>query len=211
MTHDDLNYIAKLLKGGDYIQSPVLELGAGYGGDTSEHLIKSAGLDYSTTDIHTGPNVDYIANFESSDCSQAFEGREFGSVLVLNVLEHVFEPIRVLDNAFACVRSGGTVVAITPSMWPIHNYPIDCQRLLPDWYREYAKRKSVILRPEVFEYVGVGPVESIGSGDQLQLPPPWDSELSKIYSKAIHKVFNTVGRTHWTKSHSAIGVVFTKP
>lgn len=211
MTLEDLIHIKRLLETGAVIQGTVLELGAGYGGSTCQQLIEGAGLPYVTTDIHSGGGVDYVADFEDEKSLEVFGGRTFGTVLILNVLEHAFEPIRVLDNAMRLIGPGGRIVTITPSMWPIHNYPIDCQRLLPDWYREYARRRpGVVLREDVFEYVGRGPIAKHAIGDQLMLPNPWESKAFEIYSRAVHKLLNTSGRRQWAASHSAIAAVFEK-
>jgi 2-polyprenyl-3-methyl-5-hydroxy-6-metoxy-1,4-benzoquinol methylase len=66
------------------------------------------GLAYQATDLAAGPGVDFIANFETGDgLQEVLEAGPFGTVLVLNVLEHVFDPIAVLDNALAVTSPGG--------------------------------------------------------------------------------------------------------
>jgi len=210
MTEEDRQYILQLLRA-EILQSSVLELGAGYGGSTCQEMIKSAGLDYVTTDVVAGEGVDFLADFESDACAQAFSGQQFGSVLVLNVLEHVFMPIRVLDNAVELTRPGGTVVVIVPSAWPVHNYPLDCQRLLPDWFIEFARRRPQLsLLVEHFVYVGFGPVRAHARGKEIHLPPPGRTDLHRWYSRAVHRAFNTAGRSQWCTSHVAIGAVFQK-
>lgn len=210
MTENDLTYIRKLLDAG-VILHPVLELGAGYGGSTSRNLVESAGFAYQGTDIAAGPNVDYIADFESEDCGAGFPEEKFGTVFVLNVLEHVFMPIRVLDNAIDLVRPGGRVVTITPCNWPVHSYPKDCQRLLPDWFDEYARRRpNLKLLEHHFEFIGRGRVENHIRAGERQLPLPWSGKWEAIYNRIVHKVFNTHGRSQWSASHVAIGAIFEK-
>lgn len=210
MTDDDLNFIRRLLDDGK-IQEPVLELGAGYGGSTCREVIRLANLEYRTTDFVSGPGVDFTADFEEEDVSLNFEGKKFGTILVLNVLEHVFEPIRVLDNVMRLARSGGTVVVTTPCIWPVHNYPVDCQRLLPDWYKAYAARRAgVEMIDEYFEFLGSGPVASFEEHGVRNIPPPWKSHFKKTYSRIIHKIFSTTGRGQWAPNHVMIGTVYKK-
>jgi SAM-dependent methyltransferase len=209
MTSDDLAYVEKLLRSG-LLTAPVLELGAGYGGSTCRALIEGAGLTYKTTDIEAGPGVDFVADFEAPDCTAAFGAERFGTVLVLNVLEHTFLPVAVLDNAVGVSGQGGRVVVVTPSMWPVHNFPRDCQRLLPDWYVTYAERRpGVRLLDSAFEFVGKGSVASFTRDGERQLPPI-ATGLHDRYSRAVHRIFRSSGRGHWTRPHSAIGAVFEK-
>lgn len=211
MTGNDLEYVKNLLATG-LIEGPVLELGGGYGGTTCREIVQSTGLTYQSTDIAAGRGVDFVADFEADDCAQRFAQNQYGCVLVLNVLEHVFEPIKVLDNAISLLRPGGKVVTITPCMWPIHSYPIDCQRLLPDWFISFDKRRpNVYLLDTVFEFVGYGPISAFEQGGERHLPNPWPTNFGRWYSKAVHKLFNTSGRRQWSESHIAVGAVFAKP
>ena len=144
-------------------------------------------------------------------CGRSFAQHRYGCILVLNVLEHVFEPIKVLDNAISLLRHEGKVVTITPCMWPIHSYPIDCQRLLPDWFISYAeRRKDVQLLDSVFEFVGYGPISAFANGLEAQLPSPWRTVFGQRYSRLVHKLFNTAGRGQWAASHVAVGAAFAK-
>jgi len=210
MTPEDVEYVRRLVAAGT-IQGPVLELGAGYGGNTSRQQIQDAGLEYKTTDLTAGPGVDYAADFEADDVTSAFPRADFGSVLILNVLEHVFAPITVLDNALRIARVGGTIVTVTPAMWPVHNYPRDCQRLLPDWYVTFAERRpKVRLIEPLFEFLGRGHVSKFADGQVRNLPPPWHSGITSLYTRGVNKVLRTASRGQWAASHCAIGAVFEK-
>lgn len=209
MTLNDLVFVQKLIAN-RLLLPPVLELGAGYGGSTCREIVQAAELEYKTTDLHAGPGVDFIADFEDNACIEHFPGT-FGSVLVLNVLEHAFEPIKVLNNAVDLCVSGGTIVTITPCVWPVHNFPRDCQRLLPDWYLIFAERnKQVRLLDDGFEFLGYGPIASFARGGELHLPPSSRNEIHDIYSRIAHKLLRTSGRGKWTANHVAIGAVFQK-
>ena len=210
MTGSDLEYVRNLLSKG-LIEGPVLELGGGYGGMSCREIVQASGLTYQSTDIVAGSGVDIVADFEAGDFGRSFEHHEYGCVLVLNVLEHVFEPIKVLDNAISLLRHHGKAVTITPCMWPTHSYPIDCQRLLPDWFISYGdRRQEVQLLDSVFEFVGYGPISAFVRGSDVQLPSPSRTIVAQRYSRLVHRLFNTSGRGQWAASYVAVGAVFAR-
>ncbi len=141
----------------------------------------------------------------------ALGGQKFKSILALNVLEHTFEPVRVLDNLVAVLDSGGVLVAITPTVWPLHYYPMDCWRLNPQFYEEYCLRRELTLLREYFEYVGYHCVggKPGGSGGH-DLPHPASNPWQKLKSRIVHRIFNTYGRGMAFPSHVATGVVMKK-
>jgi SAM-dependent methyltransferase len=209
MVDGDFAYVRRLIAD-KVISDPVLEVGTGYGGVTCRAVIQAAGLRYYGTDMTRSEGVDYEANFERPEDMTVFRPIvPLGSVLILNVLEHTFDPIQVLDNAATLVRQGGSLVVSTPAVWPLHNYPMDAWRVLPNFYEEYAKRRGLKLLENYFEYVGLGPVTSYRNGDSTySFPPPCKPGVRYWLSRAVHKSFNTFGRSMFQPSHIAVGVVF---
>jgi SAM-dependent methyltransferase len=217
MTPNDLTFIKSLNDRG-LLKSPVLELGSGYGGETCRQAIESFGHKYFTTDLSPGPGVDYAADFETArGLDQLLAAGPFGSVLVLNVMEHTFNPIAVLDNVVKTTALGGTIITVTPAVWPLHNYPVDCCRLLPDWYRRFAESRSLELPEDYFVFISEDSVQSPvnafrDANGQDRFPPPRSGRrLSRTYSRAVHKLFRTFGRGMMQPSHIAIGAVFIRP
>jgi hypothetical protein len=212
MTSQDLAYVRKIMELRNFV-SPVLELGAGYGGNTCSELCQAAGYEYFATDLYNAPGVDFVANFETgTGVEQIAKSGPFSVVLVLNVIEHVFNPISVLANAVRVTALGGLVVVITPVIWPIHNYPSDYCRLLPDWYREFAAKNGLFLDEGNFWYVGIGPVSAYRTADGQNSFPPAASlkPFYRFYSRGVHKIFNSFGRGMFFPSTVSIGVTFTK-
>lgn len=192
------------------MSSPVrYQLGTGYGGATCRAVVEASGLKYVGTDVEQGPGVDIAANFEcAGDMAALAAAGPFGAVLILNVLEHTFEPIRVLDNARTLLRPGGALVVLTPAVWPLHSYPIDTWRILPDFYQEYATRKGMRLLRERFDFVGFGPVEVFrDSGGAPSFPPPASVSWKMLLGRVVHRAFNTFGRGMFQPSHVAVGAV----
>ena len=214
MTPEDLAFIRRLLAAGK-IASPCLELGAGYGGPSCKVLLENARIDYCGTDLAPGAGVDYVANFEDDPetVAKVFASRpvRFQSALILNVLEHTFDPICVLDNVVALLAPRGTCVVIVPAVWPLHDFPLDCWRTNPHFFEEYARRRGLTLDADYFEYVGFGRVRDYRINGHYCLPTPRDSSLGGLYSRVVHRIFNTRGRGMATYSFIALGALFTKP
>jgi SAM-dependent methyltransferase len=209
MTEHDIAYIRRLIER-KIIASPVLELGAGYGGDTCKDVTTGAGLQYYSTDITASTGVDYVADFEADDiCAYFADKDKFKTILILNVLEHTLNPVRVLDNARKLLDRDGSLILITPCSWALHNYPVDCCRLLPNFYERYAETRGMVLDPTCFEYLEHGLVSSNrdAAGD-YRFPLP-ASGFAYWRSRAIHQLFNTFGRGMYGPSHVAIGAVLS--
>lgn len=204
MVERDEEYLERLL-GRGLLLGPVLDLGAGTPGQNARPIVERAGMAYVGTDIDG--QADVFADFSDAEAVRtAFAGRPpFRSALVFNVLEHTFDPIRVLDNVFALLAPGGVCAVLTPTVWPLHSHPIDCWRILPDFYVEYARRSGHTLVPGTFEFVGYGPVTAGGA-----LPQPGRSRLHLLYSRVVHRIFNTTGRGMFMPSHIATAVAFRK-
>jgi SAM-dependent methyltransferase len=211
MVEDDVKYTERLLSLG-LIQSPCLELGAGYDGPTCREVIQNSDLIYYGTDMIPGEHVDFVVNFEDPvNVEKEFNSIQFNSILVLNVLEHTFDPIRVLDNVFSALASGGTCIIITPTVWSLHNYPFDCWRINPNFYEEYCKRRGLSLLPDTFEYIGFHNVkENLDISGSYCLPKPSQNKFNLLKSRIIHKLFNTVGRGMFFPAHVATGCVIRK-
>ena len=213
MTEDDLGFVRALLAH-NQIGRSVLELGGRDPDQTCRSLIERSGRRYVATDLQAEGTVDFAADFETGSGVPAIAAAGlFETVLVLNVLEHCFNPIAALDNVLRVSAPGGNVVIVSPAVWPLHHFPVDCCRLLPDWYRHFAYSRNVGLLDEWFWYVGVGRVADLRTSDgQDRFPSPAASRpLYRLYCRAVHKAFNTFGRAMMQPSHIAIGAVLALP
>jgi SAM-dependent methyltransferase len=161
-----------------------------------------------------GEGVDFVANFERRDDMEVFRSvAPFGAVVLLNVLEHTFDPLAVLDNARTLLAPGGALVVLTPAVWPLHNFPMDTWRIMPNLYEEYAARRGMQLVQDSFEFVGFGPVTSFRNDDKTySFPPPrGQAGWRRLFDRVVHRVFNTFGRAMFQPSHIAIGAVLVEP
>lgn len=58
-------------------------------------------------------------------------------VLLMNVLEHLYRPLDLLDWVGRGLPSGGKIIASTPFCYPVHESPNDYWRLTPQAYARF--------------------------------------------------------------------------
>ena len=217
----DFRYLRHLIDRG-VVHGPVLEIGSrawqGEAGNARAECIR-AGLAWEGTDIVEGPGVDFVLDILDSSAARAV-GRQWSSVLVLNLLEHVYNPIQALENAVALVAPGGVVVVVGPAVWQLHDYPKDFWRPMPDFFVEFASRNGLEILDDVFMWIVEGailPVERFSAGSQKKLPSisrPGVFELwGKPYaywSRATHALLRTFGR-RTPYPDTGLGVTLKKP
>lgn len=64
---------------------------------------------------------------------------EFDVILCMNVLEHVYEFQEAIQNIYAALKKGGTVVVTLPVFYPLHDEPKDYWRFTEHALRELFK------------------------------------------------------------------------
>jgi SAM-dependent methyltransferase len=209
MVSHDLDYI-RLLLGDGIIASPCLEAGAGLECHTLKPLLNDAGVEWFGTDLQTSNDALFAVNLEHSfeDMNAALAGKRFSTVLLLNVIEHVFDPIRVLDNVCKLLNDGGHCVVVAPTVWSLHYYPLDCWRINPNFFEEYCKRRGVQLLEKYFFYVSpYNRAIDRDTNGQPVLPPPTEDKVQYWKSRAVHKIFDTYARGMATPPRVSTGAV----
>jgi SAM-dependent methyltransferase len=208
MTEEDKQFVLRCLREG-VIKSPCLELGGLW--ETMAQFLTPAGIEHKTTDIEPGSGVDFVADFCKDDTvREAFNGRRFNTVIALNILEHTFEPIRVLDNIVSLLNPGGSLVLTSPVVWPLHSVPRDYYRLNPHFYEDYSEKRGLRLRDDFFEYINDRPVRKYYDGEQYCFPLP-SSPRRRLYSRIVHRLFNTDARGQMFSNYLILGAVIEKP
>jgi hypothetical protein len=76
------------------------------------------------TDIWPGPEVDVVAAADRLP----FASETFDHVFCSQVLEHVEEPARAVQEMYRVTAPGGTLFLSTPQSWPLHEEPRDFYR-----------------------------------------------------------------------------------
>lgn len=211
---DDGAYLRMLLAEG-VIAGSTLEVGSyerqGSGGN-ARHIIVAAGLRWTGTDIAAGPGVDFTLDMSDRSAVEHVADR-WDSVLVMNVLEHVYDPIGVLRNAVTLLNGGGTCVVVVPVVWQLHDFPGDYWRPLPDFFAEFARREALKYEPQLARWLTHQrqlPVTDEGGQKLL----PHGREVFGVrraqWSRVVHRLFNTTGRSIGFP-YTALGVVLRKP
>lgn len=74
-----------------------------------------------------------------------FRDGVFDSVLCTEVLEHVPDPARLVDEAARVLRPGGCLVLTTPQTWGLHEVPHDYYRYTEYGLRYLAERSGLTV------------------------------------------------------------------
>jgi len=105
----------------------------------------------TTVNVSTEANPDIVADLEHP---LPFEDGSYDAVLLINVLEHVFEYRALLAECARVVCPGGTIVIVVPFLFPYHPSPGD--------YHRYSR--TALERALTASGFGSLRVEALGSG-----------------------------------------------
>lgn len=210
MTENDKYYLQKAISEG-FITGKCLEIGSAVEWCSTIPLMKTQNFDICGLDIHDGKYVDFIVNLESEyETIKKTIDKTFDTIICFNTLEHVFNPVVVLENLANLLNKNGTLLISTPVMWPIHGYPSDFHRPLPNFYEEFARRYNFQILPRSFEYLGFGSVSKFRGEGKTGFPPVLKNSFRFLFGKLIHKFFRTFGRDFLYPNHLAIAVTLRK-
>jgi SAM-dependent methyltransferase len=122
-----------------HLKGKVLDIGSGDA--EPRYSRKETVASYITLDLPQ-TNVRYLKRPQVFADAHALPFSEgvFDAVLLLEVLEHVRHPTRVLDEAHRVLREGGTVCLSTPFLYPLHDEPYDFFRFSLYGLREMLRQ-----------------------------------------------------------------------
>lgn len=92
--------------------------------------LMASGWAYTGCDIGAGPNVDIVMR-----TPERLPDGPWDVILCGQVLEHTLRPWRMVKEMARVLRPGGLVFLTAPTAWPLHPFPVDCWRFLPDGMR----------------------------------------------------------------------------
>ena len=158
------------------IPQPVVEIGAflvegqPYDADLRPLF---ADMDYTGCDIRPGPGVDRIEDIHRL----TFASDSLGTVLVLETLEHLRNPLQAMAEVFRVLRPGGLAVISSCMDFPVHEHPADYWRFPPQGFdlllESFSPRRVYVQGAPVFPHslagVGLKPGASEGDISQAQL------------------------------------------
>ena len=107
----------------------VVDVGSGDVNGSYRQIFESPVFDYVGVDLAPGPGVDIV-----SGDPYAYPLPDDHADLVISgqMMEHSAFFWRAFDEMVRIAKPGGLIVVIVPSTGPIHRYPVDCYRFLPD-------------------------------------------------------------------------------
>jgi SAM-dependent methyltransferase len=134
-----------------YVHGVLCDLGCGYAPlylmykDYAEEVVL---CDWENS-LHKNENIDF-----ECDLNQAlpFEDCSFDTILLSDVLEHIYEPKSLLSEISRCLRTGGNLMLNVPFYYWLHEEPHDYYR-----YTYYALRRMIEtcgLELRYFEGIG---------------------------------------------------------
>jgi SAM-dependent methyltransferase len=100
-------------------------------------------------------------------CALDLPDDTFDTVLSIQVLEHVFEPMRMMSELRRVARPGAAIIVMVPQTANIHHAPHHYQNLTRYWLDEAARRLG--LEPVEYHALG-GAWSTIASRLLLQYP-----------------------------------------
>ena len=119
------------------LAGPILEVGSRDYGNTQNFRALFKGVEYLGIDMQAGKGVDLVldltADFESLE--SALEGRRFGTIICMSVLEHCSNPFKMAQNIEKLLAEGGLLVVGVPFVWELHGFPDDYWRFTPSGIR----------------------------------------------------------------------------
>ena len=112
-------------------KAKILDVGAGHG-DFADIF---EGRQYYSLDIVPYPEVDLVADLGEVN---PFKDAAFDVVVLMNVLEHVYESRSLLKSIARIVTPGGSVVITVPFLLKVHQAPFDFARYTPYFIEKMA-------------------------------------------------------------------------
>jgi len=121
--HDTLNsFLASIPQ-----DSTIVEFGSG------ARRVRS---DVLNIDLFPTPNVDLVANIEHTPLAS----NSVDFVILDSVIEHVPNPVAVVDEVFRVLKPGGKLLCINPFLFPYHGYPAHYCNFTKDGIEQLLQR-----------------------------------------------------------------------
>lgn len=126
------------------------------------------GKKYLGCDVQEGPGVDRIEDVHRL----SFADHSVGTVLMLETLEHVENPLQAMAEIFRVLQPEGVVVISSCMDFPVHEYPADYWRFPPQGFdlllKQFSLRRVYVQGHPRFPHSLAGVGKKGGSADALR-------------------------------------------
>lgn len=124
-------FIEKMAKHFEF-KEPIVEIGSyqvnGIVDEDLRTILQIKKKKFIGCDMREGPGVDAVEDAHNL----SFEDNTVGTVIILETLEHIKNPVKVLQEIYRVLKREGGMVIMTSCMnYPIHNHPSDYWRFTP--------------------------------------------------------------------------------
>ncbi len=136
-------YYKKLSRVAPVVQNKtILEIGSGISVNgkyvySAKHLFDSSN-NFVCTDLNPAFGHKVL------DITTMGESEKYDVILCLNVLEHVFETEKALQNLYRALKRAGTIYIAVPVLFPLHDEPHDYWRFTEHSLRRLLKEFSEV-------------------------------------------------------------------
>lgn len=130
-------------------QPKILVIGGGEIGNGMEPLYNKYSQNIISFDIYYSPRLDFIGDAHQIPLADQY----FDLVIIQAVLEHVVEPLKVVNEIWRVLKTKGLVYAETPFMQQVHEGKYDFTRFTESGHR-YLFRRFQLEKSGVLQGVG---------------------------------------------------------
>ncbi len=184
----DFVYLRRMIDAG-VVRGRVLEIGSlnhqGHDEGNAKATCERAGLAWEGADLAHGRDVDLTFDLTDTEAVRAV-GRRWDTLLLFNLLEHVFDPVRALDNARVLLEPGGAIVVSGPAIWDLHDYPADYWRPMPGFFAEWSRRSGLDVvagSPTWLVNDRLVPLEALSENGGRQRLAPSQRHPAQVYGR----------------------------
>ena len=171
-------------------EARILDVGAGHG-DFADIF---SGRSYFSLDIVPYPEVDLVADLGEVN---PFKTNSIDSVVLMNVLEHVFESRGLLRSISRIVKPSGSVIITVPFLLKVHQAPFDFHRYTPYAIEKMADEAGLSVEslqgyydPQYLLNESLGNVWQYSIASQFAL----QRTMAKGLVYVIQRLVNALGR-----------------
>ena len=161
------------------IKGVVLDIGAGKSPYKKFFTYKK----YITIDNHDYPGIDISADITKRI---PLKNKSIDSVVCFQVLEHIKEPKKAIDEIYRILKKGGVCLLTTHMAAPLHGEPHDYYR-----FSKYALKELF----KDFEYVKIKPNGGAALSIIQLIVWGFSEKMPKLISKPIIATLNLLGKS----------------